>query len=81
MGSTKVEAPVIKDIDIGKSITQAATGYESAAPAMIRTEETLRPAMQKLALADAKMALLGGTPEPREARDQAQSLLDVQQEG
>ena len=81
MGSTKVEAPEIKPIDIGASITQAATGYESAAPAMIRTEETLRPAMQKLALADAKISLLGGTPELLAARDEAQSLLDVQQEG
>lgn len=81
MGSTKIEAPEIKPIDIGASITQAATGYEAAAPAMIRTEETLRPAMQKLALADAKISLLGGTPELLAARDQAQSLLDIQQEG
>ena len=78
MGSTKVEAPIIKDIDIGKSIRDAATGYESAADAMIRTEGKLRPVMQKLALDDARTALLGGSPELREAKTAAQAAFDAQ---
>jgi hypothetical protein len=78
MGSTRYEAPEIIPVDIAQSLRDSAIGYRDAAPDIILAEETLRPAMQKLALADAKIALLGGTPELREERDAAQAALDAQ---
>jgi hypothetical protein len=58
MGSTKIDAPEIKPIDVAKQIRDTSRAYRQATPDIIAAERALRGPMQKLALEDYQTALL-----------------------
>ena len=75
MGSTKIDAPEIKPIDVAKQIRDTSRAYRQATPDIIAAERALRGPMQELALEDYQTALLGGSRQAREDSAAAQAAL------
>lgn len=76
MGSTRIDAPEVQPIDIGKQIRETAAAYRQATPDIIAAEQALRGPMQQLALQDYQTALFGGaSPAAFEQRQQAEAAL------
>jgi len=75
MGSTRIDAPEVQPIDIGKQIRETATAYRQATPDIIAAEQALRGPMQQLALQDYQTALIGGSQEARMRQAEAEASL------
>jgi hypothetical protein len=75
MGSTKIDAPEIKPIDVAKQIRDTSRAYRQATPDIIAAERALRGPMQKLALEDYQTALLGDSRQARQDSAAAQAAL------
>jgi len=75
-GTAKVDP-----IDIEKVLKSTAKGFLAATPAMIEAEKAMRPAMQDLALDDARRALMGGDAALRTERDTAEAAVTALKAG
>jgi len=71
----------MESIDIGEVLKGTAKGFEGAVPSIISAEEAMRPAMQDLALSDARRALMGGDAALRTERDTAEAAVNALEAG
>jgi hypothetical protein len=70
-----------KPIDIAELFKATAKGFKEAAPDIIEAEKAMRPAMQDLALDDARRALMGGDAALRTERDTAEAAVTALEAG